>query len=227
MSTIIFGSTGLCGAGFLKSAEKLDAFSKLITVTRRLPPVAATSTKVQLIVEKDSDKYPTIVKDTKPKICYTSLATTRGAAGSAKAFVDIDYGINIDIAKAAKESGVETFVLISLIGANARSPFLYLKTKGRLEDDVIALKFPRTIILRPGPLLGEREKSKGFLNSAMEIVMAPAYKIGFLRSLWNPIYGDEVGRAAVALASQPLDSQSSEPVVQIVAGGELAKLAVV
>ncbi|SGZ56339.1 CIC11C00000005377 [Sungouiella intermedia] len=201
MSTIIFGSTGLCGAAFLKYADKLDALNHLVTVTRR--SLDYESSKLEKIVEADSTKYPGIVAATKPKICYTSLATTRGAAGSAQAFVDIDYGINYDIAKAAKESGVETFVLISSIGASALSPFLYMKTKGRLEDDVIALKFPRTIILRPGPLLGEREKSK----------------VSFTKSLFAPIYGDEVGKAAELLIAKPFDS--SKPVVEIVSGKEL------
>ncbi|SGZ56340.1 CIC11C00000005682 [Sungouiella intermedia] len=217
MSTIIFGSTGLCGAAFLKYADKLDALNHLVTVTRR--SLDYESSKLEKIVEADSTKYPGIVAATKPKICYTSLATTRGAAGSAQAFVDIDYGINYDIAKAAKESGVETFVLISSIGASALSPFLYMKTKGRLEDDVIALKFPRTIILRPGPLLGEREKSKGFLNSATEYLMRPMYKFSFTKSLFAPIYGDEVGKAAELLIAKPFDS--SKPVVEIVSGKEL------
>lgn len=219
MSTIIFGSTGLCGAAFLKHADKLDAFTSLITVTRRA--LDYESPKLEKVVEADSSKYPAIISSTNPQTVYTSLATTRSAAGSAQAFVDIDYGINYEIAKAAKAAGVETFVLISSMGASSLSSFLYMKTKGRLDDDVIALKFPRTIILRPGPLLGEREKAKGFLTDTTEKIMKPLHKFSFVRSLFAPIYGDEVGKAAVTLASKPFDS--TEPVVEIVTGKELFK----
>lgn len=223
MTTLIFGSTGLCGAAFVKHADQVDALTKLVAVTRR--KLGFESPKLENIVETDSDKYGALVKEIKPKILYTSLATTRGAAGSAQAFVDIDYGINYNIAKAAKDAGVETFVLVSSMGASALSPFLYMKTKGRLEDDVVALKFPRTIILRPGPLLGEREKSKGFLNTATEVVMKPFHKFAFGRSLFGTIYGDEVGKAAALLAAKPLDSTSTEPVVDFVDAKELYRLA--
>lgn len=219
MSTIIFGSTGLCGAAFLKYADKLEAFARLITVTRRT--FDYESPKLEKVVEADSSKYPGIISSTKPQAVYTSLATTRAAAGSAQAFVDIDYGINYEIAKAAKDAGVKTFVLISSMGASSLSSFLYMKTKGRLEDDVIALKFPRTIILRPGPLLGEREKAKGFLNDTTEKVMKPFHKFSFMRSMFAPIYGDEVGKAAVALVSKPFES--TEPVVEIVTGKDIFK----
>lgn len=223
MSTIIFGSTGLCGAAFLKHADKLDVFSKLISVTRR--SFDYESDKLNKIIEADSDKYSAIISEIKPKVCYTSLATTRGAAGSAQAFVDIDYGINYKIAKAAKEAGVETFVLISSVGASALSPFLYMKTKGRLEDDVIALKFPRTIILRPGPLLGDREKPKGFLNDFTATLMKPMHRFGIGRYFFSPIYGDEVGKGAVTLLSKPFDHTATDPVVEIVGGSELLKIA--
>lgn len=207
----------MCGAAFLKYADKLDVLTHLITVTRR--SFDYESPKLEKIVEADASKYPGIIASAKPQICYTSLATTRGAAGSAQAFVDIDYGINYEIAKAAKDAGVQTFVLISSMGASALSPFLYMETKGRLEDDVIALKFPRTIILRPGPLLGEREKSKGFLNSTLESIMKPLRSMSFTRSLFAPIYGDEVGKAAEKLVSKTFDS--TEPVVEIVSGKSL------
>lgn len=221
MTTIAFGATGLCGSEFVKIADQQKAFSKIVTVTRRKPDF---SSNVTSIVEADVSKYPDIINKEKPKVCYTSLATTRAAAGSAQAFVDIDYGINMEIAKAAKDAGVETFVLISSVGASALSPFLYMKTKGRLEDDVVALRFPRTIILRPGPLIGDRDTPKGFINDTMNAVMKPFHSWGIGRALFFPIYGAEVAKVAVKLLSQPLEA-SSDPVVEIVGGRELLRLA--
>lgn len=222
MTTLIFGATGLCGTAFVKHADEIDALTKLVTITRR--KLNYESTKLENIVEVDTAKYGSLISEIKPKTLYTSLATTRAAAGSAQAFVDIDYGINIEIAKAAKGAGVETFVLVSSMGASALSPFLYMKTKGRLEDDVIALKFPRTIILRPGPLLGEREKSKGFLNTASEYAFKPFHRFGFGRSVFGAIYGDEVGKGAAKLAAQPFTA-SGEPKVEFVYAKELYALA--
>lgn len=74
----------------------------------------------------------------------------------------IDYTLNYDIAKAAKEAGVETYAIISSTGATNGSIFPYVHMKGKLEDDVKALGFKRTIIVRPGMLVGEREVSRPF-----------------------------------------------------------------
>lgn len=223
MSAIIFGATGLCGSEILKQSVALAKFKELTSVTRR--ELDFSSDKLKKIVEKDSSKYPELAAASNAQVLFSSLATTRAAAGSAEKFVEIDHDINLNVAKAAKESGTKTIVLISSVGASASSPFLYMKTKGRLEDDVIALKFPQTIILRPGPLLGEREKSKGWLND----LSAGTFKLFHNTFIGNnviyPIFGHEVGKAAVHLAEQSLDESSEEPQVKIVGGKELISLA--
>lgn len=221
MSCMIFGTTGLCGKSFLELAEKSSYFSAITSVTRR--PIQSTSPKVKEVVEKDIAKYLDLIGQEKPSVVFSGLATTRSAAGSAKAFVDIDHGINLKIAKAAKDAGVNTFVIVSSVGASALSPFLYLKTKGQIEDDVIALKFPRTIILRPGPLLGEREASKGFLNDASSGIFRFIHGTFLGNNFIYPIKGSEVANAAITLILAPVED-SSEPVVKIVGGKELLQI---
>ncbi|OBA24440.1 hypothetical protein METBIDRAFT_77230 [Metschnikowia bicuspidata var. bicuspidata NRRL YB-4993] len=222
MSCMIFGTTGLCGKAFLETAEKSSCFSAITSITRR--PINSTSQKIKEIVEEDTDKYVNIINDEKPSIVFSGLATTRGAAGSAKAFVDIDHGINLKIAQASKDAGVNTFIIVSSVGASALSPFLYFKTKGRLEDDIIALKFPRTIILRPGPLIGQREASKGFGNDLSSAVFKHIHGTFLGRNIFYPIKASEVASAAVSLIQTP-PQESSEPQVMIVGGRELLDVA--
>lgn len=223
MSWIVFGATGLCGLEILKTADKSASVTQLTSVTRRSFDFA--SEKVNKIVEADSAKYPEIIKSQKPSVVLSGLATTRAAAGSAEKFVAIDHDINLEIAKAAKEAGAHTFVIVSSAGASALLPFLYFKTKGRLDDDIIALKFPRTIILRPGPLLGEREKPKGFLNDATAAVFKHVHNTFLGNALFAPIYGSELALVAVHLAEQPPKDDLSKPEVNIVGSKELVKLA--
>ena len=222
MSCMIFGTTGLCGKEIIKCAEQLSLLSNIISVTRR--PFDSKNVKVQQVIEKDVHRWKNIVLEKRPNVVFSALATTRAAAGSAEAFVDVDYHLNLEIAKAAKDAGTHTFVLVSAIGADANSLLLYFKTKGRLEDAILNLKFPRTIILRPGPLLGERDKSKGFMNDLSTIFFKPLHGNCIGRTIFHPVYGHEVGKVAVQLAVTPL-VHVDDPVVKIVLALDLLRIA--
>ncbi|ABN67032.1 predicted protein [Scheffersomyces stipitis CBS 6054] len=222
MSAFVLGSTGLVGLQILKVLDSSTAFKKVSTVSRRLPSV--TSGKINSIEKKESEEWPAIIeKEAKDySAFFSAFGTTRAAAGSADNFKKIDYGINYEAAKAAKAAGVETFVLVSTIGANAQSSFLYLQVKGQLEEDIIALKFPRTIILRPGILLGERETSKGLLNNLSVGVLKYLHGTP-LTFLGNPIFGAEVAQIAVNAAQESFE-KGDEPVVKFYEARELTEL---
>ncbi|KAI5969047.1 hypothetical protein CANMA_001899, partial [Candida margitis] len=97
--------------------------------TAVLPHNSIDKNNIDAIVETDTMKWPSIiqndVKTQAPQAYISSFGTTRATAGSAEQFRAIDYGINYDAAKSAKEIDVKTCILISTIGANANSPFLY------------------------------------------------------------------------------------------------------
>lgn len=99
-------------------------------------------------------------RELKPKVFFSGLGTTRAAAGGVEAQRKIDVDLNLDLAKAAKEAGVETYVLVSSGGANSKSAMDYPQMKGELEDAVKALQFKHTVILRPGLIVGERTESR-------------------------------------------------------------------
>lgn len=83
---------------------------------------------------------------------FCCLGTTKSDAGSAAAFRKIDFEFVVNIATAAKASGTSHFSLVSSTGANANSWFLYMKTKGEVENAVKSLGFPYTAIYQPGLL---------------------------------------------------------------------------
>lgn len=206
----------MCGFEILKAADLLAAYTAVQTVTRRV--FDYSSPKVTQTVEADASKYPEIIAASKADTLFSGLATTRALAGLAEAFVAVDYGINYEVAKAAKAAGVHTYVLISSVGANAQSRFLYLKTKGQLEDAVLDLKFPKTIILRPGALLGPRTEAKGFLTDLSASVFKFLHNTKIGDAIASPIYGSEIGQIAVNLA------QEREDGVHIVGSKELVQM---
>jgi len=95
-----------------------------------------------------------------PSIFYSALGTTKAAAGSLENQRKIDYDLNLALAKAAKDSGVKVYVLISSHGASSKASFAYIKMKGELEDSVKALDFDHLILLRPGLIVGSRGESR-------------------------------------------------------------------
>ena len=71
----------------------------------------------------------------------------------------------------AKSSGCKYLALISAAGAAANSIFLYPKTKGLLEDDVIELKFEALRIYRPAMIQVNRKEER--IGEEIFLVFAP------------------------------------------------------
>ncbi|GME95605.1 hypothetical protein B5S31_g3095 [[Candida] boidinii] len=221
-SILILGSTGLCGSNFLRLiSEKSSEFEKIITLSRRKPEINNEINKqVSNILESNTDNWPDeFAKLDLPEngdgIFFSGFGTTRKAAGSAENFKKIDYGINYDCAKAAKESNkFKTLVLVSTVSANKDSSFLYLQSKGKLEQDIIDLKFDRTIILRPGPLLGHREKSKGFGDGFINKFGGFFKDSMFAGLLYHPITSEDVAKCAYYLAKQPITKENKLVIIE-------------
>lgn len=65
-------------------------------------------------------------------------------------FVKVDYDYVVNTARVAKDAGVKHYQLVSSVGSDEKSWFLYTKTKGRAEKALVALGFERLSIMRPG-----------------------------------------------------------------------------
>lgn len=199
MKVIVVGSTGLCGASFLKLALESSAVDSVWSFSRRAPNVP-DSDKLKKIVSKETSEWPSSFPQS-ADIMFSGIATTRAAAGSLEKQRTIDHDLQVQLAKEAQAKGCKTFILVSAAMANSSSMIAYSKMKGETEEAIIDLGFDKTIILRPGPLMGEREsKSSGFGASFIESVM-PWFHRSFAQSLAKyPVYDYEVTNCALKLA---------------------------
>ena len=131
---------------------------------------------------------------------FCCLGTTRKAAGTDAAFRKVDFEYVLDFARAAQKAGAARFILVSSIGADAHSKFLYTRVKGEIEAAIIALGFEVVGIARPSFLTGQRGENR--LGEAVAIlagkIISPLL-IGPLRSL-RPIEARTVARGLVHLA---------------------------
>lgn len=205
------------GSHILQSLLTTNSISQVHAFTRRKTEHPAQSKFVEH-VETDSTLWSkqvaTFAKKQVPELFISALGTTRGSAGSFEAQRKIDYELNLQLAKTAKEAGVKVYVLISSGGANAKSMFPYMKMKGELEESVKALAFEHTVILRPGLLLGPR----GELRVPELISQKLAGLCGMISTRLHESWAvdaDVVAKAAIKAGIQAATNENKELVWEV------------
>lgn len=177
MKAIVIGATGATGKSLLpllaagSEVESIDCFG------RRHPDFTHPKLYAHQI---DFAQIETWRNDVQGDVLFACLGTTLKAAGSKEAQWAIDYEANLEFAKAARQNGVNTLVLVSASGANSASRLFYQRMKGELEQALIALNFPCLIIFRPPLLI--RPNSDRLGEKIAERILYGFNRIGMLKS---------------------------------------------
>lgn len=90
---------------------------------------------------------------------FSCLGTTLKKAGSKQGFYAVDYTINAHFAELLQAKGTH-YILVSALGAEAKSAVFYNRVKGELEQYIESLDLDKVSILRPSLLLGERNEQR-------------------------------------------------------------------
>jgi uncharacterized protein YbjT (DUF2867 family) len=196
-TVVVLGATGLVGSEVLRLLPGEPEIGAVRVIARRGPKVgnAGRWTEWHVTDLEQLDRQPSWFR-ADAVIC--ALGTTMRTAGSRARFRAVDFGIPFLAARLAREQGTPHFLLVSSLGADARSRVFYSRVKGELEDAVRALGFPSLTIARPSLLLGERAE----FRLGEEI----AKRLAFLAmGPWRPIPARTVAAALVraALAPEP------------------------
>ncbi|CAF9907625.1 MAG: Protein fmp52, mitochondrial [Alectoria fallacina] len=211
-SAALVGCTGLVGSNILATLTSLSSHPTVHAIARRDLPTS--SANLRPIIDSDSSKWPSRLQSLSPtpSIFLSGLGTTRLQAGSFEAQRKIDYDLNLSLAKAAKESGVRVYILISSAGVSSKSLFPYSKMKAELDEAVQELGFPHTILVKPGLLLGTRMDSR----PPEAFFRAIAKGLGAISKAWLTDWwaqdADVIGRAAVAAGMQCVEGKRKEGV---------------
>jgi uncharacterized protein YbjT (DUF2867 family) len=157
MRLLLLGATGLVGSTALKQALAKGAISEVVAPTRRpLAPQNKLVNPVNLRLEE----LARLVRSWNVDAAVCALGTTKAKAGSQEAFRNVDYTLPLVFTKAAHDAGVETFALVSAIGAATNSMFSYARTKGEVERDIQQIGFRSLTICRPSIIAGERSETR-------------------------------------------------------------------
>ncbi|KAF9414304.1 Oxidoreductase htatip2 [Podila epigama] len=222
---LILGGTGAVGKYLVRDTLASNSFTKVLALGRRNVNLDDSFQNQQLLEQKtvDYEKINTTFPTTDvPQIVFCALGTTRAQAGSAEGFKKIDQQYILDSARFVHEHAPKDpvtglskvhFLYCSSEGANEKSPFLYMKTKGETEKALGEIGFERVSIFRPAMLktLEPREnRSHWFENAAMTYVV-PVLDWISERKMTSGV--DRVARAMRIVGEQSLDETKALGVV--------------
>ncbi len=156
-TAVIFGATGLIGRQLLRLIIDSDEYNQ-VTIVVRTPFKFQHSKLIQLT--GDLSTVEQLKEQLKADVYFCSLGTTRNKTPDLEEYYKIDHDYPLKAAQIAKELGVSQYHLVSALGANAESRIFYSRTKGEVENDIIAEQLSATYIYRPSLLVGKRKEAR-------------------------------------------------------------------
>jgi len=193
----VIGATGLVGKELVKLLLENNNFGKIRIFVRRDTGLNHPKLEQHIVDFKDEKTWGDKLTG---DVLFSALGTTLKQAGGKEQQYDIDVVLNRNFAQKAKENGIENYVLVSSIGANAKSKVFYLHIKGRLDDAVAEMGFKNLVILRPSSLMGNRNE-----NRVAEKISIPVAKFitKFIFKKYRPIHGKTVANAMINSVINP------------------------
>lgn len=166
-TAIILGATGLTGGILLEKLIEDGSFEKIKLFSRSTAGKDSPKVEEHLIDMFQLKKY---ANKFTADVVFCCVGTTKAKTPDKDTYRKIDYGIPVTAAKLAKENGIDTFIVISALGANENSRVFYNKTKGEMQRDVLDQNIEKTYILQPSLIVGDRMESR-FGENLAEIFM--------------------------------------------------------
>ena len=194
MKALVLGATGAIGKDLVELLLKDPTVDRVDIFVRREVNIPSAKLVVHVV---DFDHPEQWADKLSGDVLFSTLGTTIRAAGSQEAQWKVDYTYQYNAAKAARENGVPTYVLVSSVGANAKSKVFYTHMKGALDNAVQELGFPGCFILRPPSLI--RKGSDRFGEKAGIVALRAFNAIGLMRA-WKPMPTEAVAAAMLRLA---------------------------
>lgn len=195
-TALLLGASGLVGSHLLQQLLGDARYETVVALVRR--PLDLHHPKLrQEIIDFDHPDPEKIKGDD----LYCALGTTLRKAGSKEAQYRIDCIYPYEIGRIGRQNGVQQYLLVSSVGADAKSSNFYLRTKGELEEKLMALDFKTFVAARPSFLLGERNEFR--LGEKIGIVLAQTFAF-LIPKKYRGIQASQVATALIELANRDL-----------------------
>lgn len=189
---LLAGATGLIGNHVLELLLADNVYSKVIALSRK--PLVTRHAKLENVLV-NIDEWAKL-NSLKADDVFCCLGTTIRQAKTKAAFRKVDFEYPVELAKALKQNGATTFLLVSALGADKNSRIFYNRVKGEVEESICMLNYQATHIFRPSLLLGDRKEQRSGEDAAKVF-----YKI-FGGLIPQKYKGVEAAKVAKAMAAE-------------------------
>lgn len=213
-TAIILGATGLTGSLLLKKLLEDNRYDQIKVFSRK--SIGVNHTKLREFIGDILD-LGAFEKDFIGDEVYCCIGTTAKKTPDKDLYRRIDFGIPVQAARLCKKNKINTFIVMSSLGANPKSNVFYNKTKGKMEESVLKENILNIYVLRPSIIIGNRNENRlgedigKKLMSAFQFLMIGNFK------KYRPIEADNIAKAMIILAN-------SKPDVQIIESDKIEEL---
>ena len=189
----LLGASGLVGGQVLRILAADPSYSEGILLTRRALGLAGGKIREAIV---DFDRPETLRAHLAVDDVFCCLGTTIKKAGSQEAFHKVDCDIPVAVGREARSAGAGQFLIVTAVGADAKSGIFYNRVKGEVETALGALDFPRGLkVFHPSLIVGERQESRPAERFAKVLMQAtaPLFVGGLAR--YRAVDAEQVARA--------------------------------
>ena len=215
-TALVLGATGLVGGKLVEQLLHDDRYAAVRVFGRR--KLDREHPKLEEFIG-DLLQFESFAHDFVGDEVFCCIGTTKAKTPDQNSYYKIDYGIPVAAARLAQKKRINTFLVVSALGADPKSPIFYNRVKGEMEASVLALDIPKTHIVQPSLIGGNRQEKrageslfKGLLGVLNGIMIGPLQK-------YRMILPDTIAAAMIWLANNEFGEKrvESEQLKELVA----------
>ena len=195
---VVAGASGLVGRELVLRLLRHPVYARVVALTRR--PLGIEHVRLSEVparFESLESDLSSAVSQTARLDAYCCLGTTISTAGSEAAFRMVDFDYVVAFGQWVARHGVHRLVVISALGADARSTVFYNRVKGETETALRALAASSLVILRPSLLDGERRERR--LGESLALALARPLR-AVLPAAIRPVRAEDVAQSMIDAA---------------------------
>ena len=203
MNVVIFGATGMVGAGVLLECFADPRVTSILAITRS--PTGRSRPKLREVVHSDFFNYDTLRADfARCDACFFCLGVSSLGMSEAQ-YTRVTYDLTLAAARTMVRANPQmTFCFISGVGTDSteRGRTMWARVKGKTENALLALGFKAAFMFRPGYIqpIGDVESKTGWVQTAYDIAR-PLYPLIHRLLPNNSTTTSNLGRAMIQVAA--------------------------